>query len=217
MSKISIITSFVGLWLTSYLSDNNQLFFGFFLIFTFGILHGANDLVLINQISTQKKKTFFKILTSYLIIVLISVLLFTILPILALFFFIIVSAYHFGEQHWQTINVYEKSVLTKFFELVYGLLILSILLNFNRVEVSKIIVEITSINFPPYIYDIILAVVSLFFVVLTCVLYIKFERFKNVIIEQIFYLVLLTVIFKSSSLIWGFTIYFIFNQLNKFL
>ena len=58
MSKISIITSFLGLWLTSYLSDNNQIIFGFFLIFTFGILHGANDLVLINQFESKKKTTF---------------------------------------------------------------------------------------------------------------------------------------------------------------
>jgi hypothetical protein len=61
MSKISIITSFAGLWLTSYLSDNNQLIFGFFLIFTFGILHGANDLVLIHQIENNKKTTFLDI------------------------------------------------------------------------------------------------------------------------------------------------------------
>ena len=29
MNKLSIITSFAGLWLTSYLSDTNQIIFGF--------------------------------------------------------------------------------------------------------------------------------------------------------------------------------------------
>lgn len=84
MSKISIITSFAGLWLTSYLSDRNQLIFGFILIFTFGILHGANDLVLINQIENRKKITFFKIIASYIVIVIVSAVLFTLLPVLAL-------------------------------------------------------------------------------------------------------------------------------------
>ena len=114
MSKISIITSFLGLWLTSYLSDNNKIIFGFFLIFTFGILHGANDLVLINRIEMKKKRPFIKIIISYVIIVLLSVILFTSLPTLALLLFIIVSGYHFGEQHWQIIS-YERNLVSKLF------------------------------------------------------------------------------------------------------
>jgi Brp/Blh family beta-carotene 15,15'-monooxygenase len=35
-------------------------------------------------------------------------------------------------------------------------------------------------------------------------------EFKNNIFEQLFYLMVLVIIFKASSLIWGFTIYFIF-------
>ena len=34
--------------------------------------------------------------------------------------------------------------------------------------------------------------------------------FKKIVIEQLFYLMLLCLIFKVSGLIWGFTIYFIF-------
>ena len=89
MNKLSIITSFAGLWLTSYLSDTNQLIFGFFLIFTFGILHGANDLVLINQFESKKKTTFIKIIVSYVVIVIGSVILFTVLPVLALIMFLL--------------------------------------------------------------------------------------------------------------------------------
>ena len=81
VQKITVIASFLGLWLTSYLSDKNQLVLGFILIFTFGILHGANDLVLISQLENRKKQSFFKILISYIAIVLISALLFTKIPI----------------------------------------------------------------------------------------------------------------------------------------
>ena len=51
-SNFAIIASFFGLWLDSYISNKSQLIFGFILILTFGILHGANDLLLIKNIGS---------------------------------------------------------------------------------------------------------------------------------------------------------------------
>jgi Brp/Blh family beta-carotene 15,15'-monooxygenase len=209
MSKISIIATFAGLWLTSYLSDKNQLIFGFILIFTFGILHGANDLVLINQIENKKKKAFIQIITSYIIIVLFSVVLFTSLPTLALLLFIIVSGYHFGEQHWQSF-IPERNLIIKLFELIYGLFILNLLLFFNSKEVSKIISEITHTTIETTTYSETLIIIGILLIVLTYIIAKRNNNFKENIVEQLFYLIILCVIFKSSSLIWGFTIYFIF-------
>jgi Brp/Blh family beta-carotene 15,15'-monooxygenase len=209
MSKISIITSFAGLWLTSYLSDTNQLIFGFILIFTFGILHGANDLVLINQIENRKKLTFFKIIATYIVIVILSVVLFTLLPVFALLMFVIVSGYHFGEQHWESL-IEDTSKYRKPFELLYGLFILSLLLFINANEVTNIIYEITEIQVTTFIYKAFLIATGVFLVLFSYLMTKKHVDFKKHIIEQLFYLVLLCVIFKSSSLIWGFTIYFIF-------
>jgi len=209
MSKISIMTSFAGLWLTSYLSDRNQLIFGFILIFTFGILHGANDLVLINQIEKRKKITFFKIIATYIVIVILSVVLFTLLPVFTLLMFVIVSGYHFGEQHWA--SLFENTCqYRKPFELLYGLFILSLLLFFNANEVTKIIFEITGIQLITLTYKVFLIATGVLLVLFSYLMTKKHVDFKNNIIEQLFYLVLLCVIFKSSSLIWGFTIYFIF-------
>ena len=209
MNKISIITSFAGLWLTSYLSDRNQLIFGFILIFTFGILHGANDLVLINQIEKRKKITFFKIIATYIVIVILSVVLFTLLPVFTLLMFVIVSGYHFGEQHWA--SLFENTCqYRKPFELLYGLFILSLLLFFNANEVTKIIFEITGIQLITLTYKVFLIATGVLLVLFSYLMTKKHVDFKNNIIEQLFYLVLLCVIFKSSSLIWGFTIYFIF-------
>jgi Brp/Blh family beta-carotene 15,15'-monooxygenase len=209
MSKISIITSFAGLWLTSYLSDNNQIFFGFFLIFTFGILHGANDLVLIHQIENTKKTTFVKIIVSYLLIVTSSVVLFTLLPLLALLLFILVSGYHFGEQHWVSL-IETKTSIRKLFELIYGLFILAVLLYINAAEASKIIFEITGLLLPLTFFTLSTVVLSILLLISTYVMTREHSDFKKNIIEQLFYLIVLVVIFKSSSLIWGFTIYFIF-------
>lgn len=209
MSKISIITSFAGLWLTSYLSDNNQIFLGFFLIFTFGILHGANDLVLIHQIKNTKKTTFVKIIVSYLLIVTSSVVLFTLLPLLALLLFILVSGYHFGEQHWASL-IETKTSIRKLFELIYGLFILAVLLYINAAEASKIIFEITGLLLPLTFFTLSTVVLSILLLISTYVMTREHSDFKKNIIEQLFYLIVLVVIFKSSSLIWGFTIYFIF-------
>lgn len=209
MSKISIISSFVGLWLTSYLSDKNQIIFGFILIFTFGILHGANDLVLINQIENKKKHSFLKIIVTYVLVVLSSVVLFTSLPSIALFLFIMVSGYHFGEQHWESLTN-ERSVLNKLFELTYGLFVLHLLLYLNKTAVTAVIFKITNQQLADYIYGGSLALIGLFLVGFTFLLAKKSNDFKEIIVEQLFYLVLLVVLFKSSSLIWGFTIYFIF-------
>lgn len=210
VQKITVITSFLGLWLTSYLSDKNQLILGFILIFTFGILHGANDLVLISQLETRNKQSFFKILISYIAIVLISALLFTKIPIIALTLFILVSAYHFGEQHWQDIEKNENKIITKIFQFNYGLIILLLLFIFNKKEVIEIVFKITTVSIAEKTISITFFIVLLLFLINTYILYKKSETFKNIMIEQLFYLVLHCLIFKVSSLIWGFTIYFIF-------
>jgi Brp/Blh family beta-carotene 15,15'-monooxygenase len=208
--KLSVITSFAGLWLTSYLSNKYQIILGFFLILSFGVLHGANDLVLIDQLKSNKKLDFVKIIGIYVSIVGISVLLFTNIPIVALLLFILVSSYHFGEQHWNEIIKTNKSFITPMFQFNYGLLILVILFYFNSKEVIEIIFEITKYTLSTEFIETALLITLSLFVFLSIRLYLISTEFKNNLIEQLFYLVVLAVVFKASSLIWGFTIYFIF-------
>ena len=208
--KLSVITSFAGLWLTSYLSNKYQIILGFFFILSFGVLHGANDLVLIDQLKSNKKLDFVKIIGIYVSIVGISVLLFTNIPIVALLLFILVSSYHFGEQHWNEIIKSNKSFITPMFQFNYGLLILVILFYFNSKEVIEIIFEITKYTLSTEFIETALLITLSLFVVLSIRLYQISTEFKNNLIEQLFYLVVLAIVFKASSLIWGFTIYFIF-------
>lgn len=183
---------------------------GFFLILSFGVLHGANDLVLIDQLKSNKKLDFIKIIGIYVSIVGISVLLFTNIPIVALLLFILVSSYHFGEQHWNEIIKTNKSFITPIFQFNYGLLILVILFYFNSNEVIEIIFEITKYTLSTEFIETALLITLSLFVVLSIRLYQISTEFKNNLIEQLFYLVVLAIVFKASSLIWGFTIYFIF-------
>ena len=95
ISKISIIVSFIALWITSKLESDVQTIIGFAFIFSFGILHGANDLVLLKNLKAKKNR-YFSFLTLYVTVVLISALLFLTIPLIVLFLFISISAYHFG-------------------------------------------------------------------------------------------------------------------------
>jgi Brp/Blh family beta-carotene 15,15'-monooxygenase len=211
MQKISIISSFICLWLTGFLNESNQNFVGFFLIFSIGILHGANDLQIYNHLNDEKdKKGLGKLLIYYLAIVLTGVLLFAFIPTIALLLFIIASAYHFGEQHWSFLDKSFKILKTPIFFFVYGLFVLQLLFYFNITEVQVVIKSITGRFVPDafFLYPFLIngLLVSSFFLF--------FSFYNNslikLIVEQVFLLLVMAILFKLASLIWGFAIYFIF-------
>ena len=206
-SKFAIVASFFGLWLDSFLSNKTQLIIGFILILTFGILHGANDLLLIQNINAKKKPiTFIKLLAYYLVVVGIGALLFWIIPWFALLLFILVSGYHFGEQQWQNLD---KSTIFKLFEFTYGLFILLLLFIFHIEEVQQVIKTITSITISESYFTVGLLITALLLLLLGFYFSQKIKSFKRKWFLETFYLLVFTIIFKVSSLIWGFAIYFI--------
>jgi Brp/Blh family beta-carotene 15,15'-monooxygenase len=210
-SNIAIFTSFFALWMDSFLSTKGQLILGFLLIFSFGILHGANDLILVkNTLHEKRFGSTLKILGYYLVVVVFGILLFYFLPQLALFLFIIVSAYHFGEQQWQILPNYIPKVITSLFFTLYGLIILFLLFVIHSIEVEKIILNITDSTFSCNYFWPLLVGLGIVYVCLNVYFYFKIKKIKMKLFLEFFYLILFIVIFKSSSLIWGFAIYFIF-------
>ncbi len=206
-SNFAIVASFFGLWLDSSFSKNTQLIFGFILILSFGIIHGANDLLLINYINKNNKPlSYLKLLFYYLIIVGLGGILFWIIPWFGLLLFILVSGYHFGEQQWQNL---ETGVVFKLFEFTYGLFILFLLFIFHIEEVQNVIFNIASISIPENYFSVGLLITSFFLVILGIYFVRINETFKNKWFLETFYLLVFTIIFKVSSLIWGFAIYFI--------
>ncbi|GAB1309200.1 hypothetical protein KH5_18830 [Urechidicola sp. KH5] len=126
-----------------------------------------------------------------------------------LLLFILVSAHHFGEQNWVNKIVSTKKKLVHLFYLVNGLIILGILFLVNFESVYAIIDGITGVSINFYVSK------HLFF--LTLLTYILFALFllKIKLISvadlslEVFKTLMYTVIFYMSSLIWGFSIYFI--------
>ena len=208
-SNFAIVASFLGLWINSFFSNEFQLIVGFILILSFGILHGANDLLLIEHVNTEKKLSFFKILSYYVFVVLIGAALFFMIPWFALLLFIIVSGFHFGEQHWEDLKINQRKWVVGLFQFNYGAFILLLLFNFHNEEVKKIVFQITRISFFDFNIQIVLICFGFSLFLLSCYLYLQNANFKKQIIINIFYLLVFAIIFKTASLIWGFAIYFI--------
>lgn len=209
LDKISLFISFIGLWMNSYLNDKWQLIIGFIFIFLIGILHGSNDILLINKTVLKKSLTNTKIIAYYLAVVLLGTLLFCFVPVIGLLLFIIVSSYHFGEQHWQFLKNKRFLIPIIIFQFIYGFNILVILFQSHEVKVKTIISSITNYSISNLNFNYILFATMGLLLLFGFLLYKNLEIFREKLIINIFYLIVFTVIFKTANLIWAFAIYFV--------
>ncbi|WP_445227707.1 Brp/Blh family beta-carotene 15,15'-dioxygenase [Croceitalea sp. MTPC9] len=186
-----------------------QTYLAYSLILTFGVLHGANDLLLIRIKSSKKglKVKFYKALSYYVFTILIILAVFFSYPPLALLLFILLSAYHFGEQHFKKFTDTSK-LLNSLLYIFYGLIILFMLFYFNLNEVLLIFQDLTEVQFTKTLFMYTLLLIGFLF--LSCLFYLVLRKnLKINIFEELFYLLVLLVVFKTAGLLWGFAIYFI--------
>lgn len=206
--NILIPATFFCLWLTGFSDDAVEQVLALVFIFSFGILHGANDIFLIQKINVGGH-ALAPILTLalYIAFVLLIAILFYLIPVYALFGFILFSAFHFGEQHW--IGQLEGSlVLKNLFFTAYGLLILNLLFALHEAEVIEVIQEITGELMVEGLFMIGFWLSLIAFMALSFVL-IKGVRWMMVMPLEILLIGIFWVVFKTASLLWAFAIYFI--------
>ena len=139
-SRISIILT--SLIVSYFISDVYENMLGFILILSIGVIHGANDLLIINRYSTKESnKNHILFFFYYLMIVIIGFTLFYIIPSLALLAFIVVSVYHFGEQHWE-VNLAVTNLRSKIklsLIISHGLAFFIIIFMNNLVAVNEVL------------------------------------------------------------------------------
>lgn len=206
--SIALFFTIFSLWLTVFVEVNVESYVGYFLIITIGILHGANDIKLIgNQKNADNKGYNLGVLLKYILVVGVSTVCFILLPKFALSTFIIISAYHFGEQHWIK-KVQNKSLLSRLFFTSYGLLIFGLIFYFNWTDTAIIISNITDVSLTQLHFSQ-LVIVSLVWMVSIGVYGILTKKFLINWIEEIFLLLVFALIFYLASLIWAFAIYFV--------
>jgi Brp/Blh family beta-carotene 15,15'-monooxygenase len=113
------------------LSDNSlSNLISLMLIFLLGIPHGAID----NHLFLQRSDTApIKFYSVYLLAIAVNALFWFLLPIVALLFFILLSAYHFGQAQFANYRHLPRlgTLFTQFF---WGLLIILMFIYFNRPE-----------------------------------------------------------------------------------
>jgi beta-carotene 15,15'-dioxygenase len=206
--EFKIILSFILLWLGNHLGSLFQIYLAIIGILTIGVLHGTNDLFLIDSLEdSSQKRLQFKL--AYIFIIIINLILFYIFPLIGLIVFIAFSAYHFGEQHLESLNLEVKNIFKGMFFGIYGGLIFGLLFVAHSKEVIDIVFEITnfSISNKQLVYFIFTMLIL--YILMTTLILINSKKYKNHIFKELFTLAVLIIIMMNATLIWSFAIYFI--------
>jgi Brp/Blh family beta-carotene 15,15'-monooxygenase len=203
-----VFFTFLLLWVSIQFGKVVEDFLAYVMVITLGILHGANDLLILS-IKDKNENKLIKNLIIYLGIIILCVLIYLFSPYIAILFFVLLSSYHFGEEYFgQKINV--NLLFNSLYFLGYGMFIFSLIFSQSITEVDIIMNELTGLTFTMIQIKntILISGVLLFAGSLYLVLTKRNE--PKMFLEEIFYLMLLFLVFKTSSLILGFAIYFIF-------
>ena len=203
-----IVATVFSLWFSVYFNEAVETMLSCVLIMSFGVLHGTNDIRLIQtEHSNNSKSGFLKVISTYVLVVAGILTLFFFFPILALCMFILISGYHFGEQHWSK-SMINHSVLNSVFYTLYGLFILFMIFYLKNEQVVYILNDIMGIELSKDLFE-------YAFVFLGCALFVfgVFHYFshnlRSNLLEELFVLLVFFAIFQTASLLWGFCIYFI--------
>ena len=201
-----MILSLFSLFISNHLNSEYFYFACYGLILTFGIIHGANDILILLKGKKQTKKIVIRSTVKYLSIVLLISVLFFLFSEISLLFFVLFSAYHFGGQQL-TIFGSNQSKSISLFYFFFGLLIFSVLFLFNKSDVSDIIFEITKIYIPENIYSAVIIFSSLCTLLL---IILNYQILKKQLLHQLALLVVMLLVFFTYELLPAFAIYFVF-------
>ena len=205
--RIAVFAIF--LTLSSLLSANYQDMIGFALVLSVGLIHGANDLLIIKKNSKftsnySQFRTFF----AYIGVVFVGLIFFYLIPSFALITFILVSIYHFGEQHLEAIPI-TRSLKNnyRYISIVsHGIILFTIIFmnNINTVNNVFLSFKINFLNSSSL--NIILIIASIVYI---STLVIN-KYLTSFIFSEILFFVLFYFLSLSSTLILCFSVYFIF-------
>ena len=202
-----IFFTFFLFWVSIQFGEVVEDFIAYILVISVGILHGANDLLILST-KEQKDKKLIKNLSIYIGIILLCVVIYWFSSFVAIVLFVVLSAYHFGEEHLShKINV--NFVFNAVYFLSYGLFIFALLFYQSLSDVDLIMKELTGGTFSKFQIEITLIMSAVFLSTGSIYLIIMRRNEAVLFLREFLYLVLLFLVFNTSSLILGFAIYFI--------
>jgi len=195
------------LWATSFLSPKLEDYLAYFMILTVGLLHGSNDIELLFKNYKLKKNKSYVVLLLYIALILITAVFFIQLPSVMLVVFILFSAYHFGEQHFNK-KIRIQSPLRDFFFVAYGLILFFMLFALNSTDTILIMNQIgfTGVTEEHFFLGLFLSLSAMLFT--GAILRLE-KALETNIVREMFLLLLFYLIFKLATLMWAFAIYFV--------
>jgi Brp/Blh family beta-carotene 15,15'-monooxygenase len=203
-----IFFTFFLFWISIQFGKVVEDYLAYIMVVSIGILHGANDLLIL---STKEKmdKTFRKNLVIYVSIIILCVIIYLFSPFIAILLFVLLSSYHFGEEHLgETINL--NFLFNAVYFLAYGLFIFSLLFYQSIFDVAEIMIELTGATFTKFQIETTLLTSAVFLLIGSLYLVLAKKNEVEIFVKEFFYLLLLFLVFKTSSLVLGFAVYFIF-------
>jgi Brp/Blh family beta-carotene 15,15'-monooxygenase len=203
-----IFITFFLFWISIQFGEVVEDFLAYILVISIGIIHGANDLLILST-KYKKNKTFIKNLIIYISIIFFCLLIYFISSFLAIVFFVLLSSYHFGEEHLGS-KIKVNSIFNSIYFLAYGLFIFSLLFYQSLFDVDKIMIELTGTSFSKIQVEITLITSAILLFLGSLYIVVIQKNDWMLFFKEFFYLVLLFLVFSTSSLILGFAIYFIF-------
>ena len=199
--------TFFLFWVSIQFGEVVEDFIAYIMVISVGILHGANDLLILST-KEQKDKKLIKNLFIYISIIILCVVIYLFSSFVAIVLFVVLSAYHFGEEHLShKINV--NFVFNAVYFLSYGLFIFALLFYQSMSDVDFIMTELTGRTFSKTQIEITLITSAIFLGAGTVFLILTKRNESVLFLREFLYLVLLFFVFNTSSLILGFAIYFI--------
>ncbi|MBN09033.1 MAG: hypothetical protein CMC79_01480 [Flavobacteriaceae bacterium] len=205
LSKVKIILTVFIIWISLYSDSTTETTIASILILSLGLVHGACDITLITtklNISSVKIKGL--IISSYVLIAIISFLFVYNQPLIGFVMFLLISSYHFGEQHLH--SKLESSKIRFLHFLLYGMVIFMLMIETHRETVIDILTPLfnSQIDIIPTQFIVYL------FMGLTLLLWgIDYSNIKFSVLKELFYLFAIFILFSNTNLIVSFAAYFI--------
>lgn len=191
-----------GSWYIEY-----QFYIALILVILLGIPHGAVDHILFIKNTKSNTLKFYGFYLSFIVSILV---LWLILPLWSMVFFLVISAYHFGQSQFSKFSLLIANTRA-FLYASWGVSILSGLSLYNYEELSQLFTSSADIEglmklFEPSILTVVLISSSLCFFFLLIMNYRAFSK-KQFGIEVLLF-ILIHISFYFHSLLLGFSLYF---------
>ena len=181
---------------------------GFLLILSIGIIHGANDLLIIKKYTRKDSlKSQISYFLYYLGLVFLGFVFFYVFPSIALLSFVLVSIYHFGEQHWESNLLSTNIYIGKIFPIILHGLTFFLIIFINNIDlVNEVLASFNAIFLDYFVLKTLLIIIFSLYILML----LSSKLFREYFLSEFLFFLLLYFLTMSSTLIYGFSIYFIF-------